>query len=57
MKLIIEVPVETYKFLKEHYESPYGVWDVHDAIKNGVPYEERPQCEWITRETPRVRHI
>ena len=45
MKLIIDIPYEMLETIKE------GTWSgshkLELAIRNGEPYEERPQGEWI----------
>ena len=45
MKLIIDIPEEEYRSILSYvqvYNSHYA-----DMIRNGKPYEERPQGEWI----------
>ena len=44
MKLIIDIPDEMYDCIKKDTESEMYIIDV---IKRGIPYEERPQGEWI----------
>lgn len=45
MKLIIDIPEDLYKWICEQYaNSNHEV--VYNAVKNGMPYEERPQGEW-----------
>lgn len=53
-KLIIDIPEEDYKFIKDlqfyHSGRRSGKTierNVINAIKNGKPYEERSQREWI----------
>lgn len=46
MKLIIDIPYEMYDVIKKDTESEMYI--IH-VIKNGIPYEERPQGKWITR--------
>lgn len=51
MKLIIDIPDEDYKFIKDLQSLIIGSRgncktiqkNVINAIKNGIPYEERPQ--------------
>lgn len=54
MKIVIDIPDEDYKFIKDlkFYNSGRRngktiEWNVINGIKNGKPYEERPQGEWI----------
>ena len=54
MKIVIDIPDEYYKFIKDlqfyHSGRRSGRTierNVINAIKNGTPYEERPQGEWI----------
>lgn len=46
MKLIIDIPEEKYEWVKKNNPNadPNSIVGV---IKNGIPYEERPQGEWI----------
>lgn len=56
MKLIIDIPEWKYKSICEGVEASKrcGVVgidpDIHEAIYNGKPYEERPQGEWVRKE-------
>lgn len=56
MKLIIDIPEWKYKSICEGIEASKrcGVVgidpDIHEAIYNGIPYEERLQGEWIVDE-------
>ena len=57
MKLIIDIPEEDYKFIKDlqfyHSGRRSGKTierNVINGIRNGTPYEERPQGEWIGGE-------
>ena len=43
MKLVIDLPEETYKRIKDGYV-PLGI---SKYLKNGTPYEERPHGEWV----------
>lgn len=49
MKIIIDVPNESYAWIKEHTSvrdySSTTEFVLCDAIRNGVPYEERPTGE------------
>lgn len=45
MKLIIDIPEQMY--LNAKADLLCGGAILVDAIKNGIPYEERPQGEWI----------
>lgn len=54
MKIVIDIPDEYYKFIKDlqfyHSGRRNGKTierNVINAIKNGKPYEEKPQGEWI----------
>ena len=54
MKLIIDIPDEDYKFIKEvqlylsvRRSGKTIERNVINAIKNGKPYEERPTGYWI----------
>lgn len=50
MKLIIDIPEDLYKWICEQYaNSNHEV--VYNAVKNGIPYEERPQGEWTDIST------
>lgn len=53
MKLIIDIPDEDYKFIKEvqlylsvRRSGKTIERNVINAIKNGLPYEERPQVNY-----------
>lgn len=50
MKLIIDVPNEVLK--SRHYCQYFGAWSTKltETIENGIPYEERPQGDSISRE-------
>ena len=50
MKLIIDVPNEVLK--SRHYCQYFGAWSTKltETIENGIPYEERPQGDLISRE-------
>ena len=48
MKLIIDIPDEYVEQLKNHTEGATAESEAVYAIRNGMPYEERPQGEWIT---------
>ena len=51
MKLIIDISDDEYNVIianSEYYKKQnWGSADVWDAVKNGTPYEERPQGEWV----------
>lgn len=44
MKLIINIPDEAYELLKSKSELDNIAESI---IANGIPYEERPQGEWV----------
>lgn len=44
MKLIIDIPDEVYDDI-EHNKGEY-INTLNWAVRNGIPYEERPQGEW-----------
>ena len=44
MKLIIDIPKEVVKAIQNGEDYRY---DIHTAIAQGIPYEERPHGEWI----------
>lgn len=57
MKIVIDIPDDDYKFIKDLYFYNSGrrsgktiERNVINAIKNGTPYEERPKGEWIVGE-------
>ena len=47
MKLIIDIPDEVLS--TRHYCLYFGAWSTKltETIENGIPYEEKPQGEWI----------
>lgn len=53
MKLIIDIPEWKYESICEGVEASKrcGVVgidpDIHEAIYNGIPYEERPHSKWV----------
>ena len=54
MKIVIDIPEEDYKFIQDlqFYNSGRRSGrtieqNVINGIRNGKPYEERPQGEWI----------
>ena len=48
MKLIIDIPESFYKNILICWEKIHPkMWEI---LKNGKPYEERPQGEWVARE-------
>lgn len=49
MKLIIDILDKDYKSIKDN-PSVWGRW-VQTIIANGIPYEERPQGEWLLLRT------
>lgn len=46
MKLIIDLPEDLYKWIKDKYDNPNGEV-AYSAIKNGIPYEENPHGKWV----------
>jgi hypothetical protein len=50
MKVVIDIPDDDYEYIKLLHE---GLTDyqttlkLYRAVKNGKPFEERPQGEWI----------
>ena len=44
MKLIIDIPEKVVTAIQNGEDYRY---DIHTAIAQGTPYEERPQGEWI----------
>lgn len=49
MKLIIDIPDDVYEDI-EHCKGDYINYYINSlnwAVRNGTPYEERPQGEWI----------
>ena len=54
MKLIIDIPKETYDIYKE-YAHDIDINTTVGAIANGIPYEERPKGEWI-EEPGKIPH-
>ncbi len=46
MKLIINIPDKAYELLKSRSELDNIAESI---IANGIPYEERPQGEWIEK--------
>lgn len=53
MKLIIDIPEDLYKWIKDKYENPNGEV-AYSAIKNGIPYEA--EGDLISREALK-KHI
>lgn len=45
MKLIIDIDADVYDDI-EHNKGEY-INTLNWAVRNGIPYEERPQGEWI----------
>ena len=45
MKMIIDIPDEVYKRMKDNKDYDYCALTY--AIDNGIPYEERPHGKWI----------
>ena len=43
MKLIIDIPEDVVTAIQNGQDYRY---DIHTAIAQGIPYEERPQGEW-----------
>ena len=50
MKLIIDIPEDKYEWIKKNNPNA-DVNSIVGAIANGIPYEERPQGEWIPVKT------
>ena len=58
MKLVIDIPDNEYKFIKDLQSLVIGgrgncrtiQRDVINAIKKGTPYEERPKGKWSEHE-------
>ena len=50
MKLMIDIEKDYYEILKFNIENgqKYKPWEI---IANGIPYEEKPQGEWIGIKT------
>lgn len=46
MKLIIDIPEKIVTAIQNGEDYRY---DIHTAIAQGIPYEERPQGEWIRK--------
>ena len=56
MKLIIDIPEEDYRYIKELQSLVIARGtcktiqrEVINAIKNGTPYEERPKGKWVKK--------
>ena len=47
MKLIIEIPDKVYNEYREGVMSMENDCIISNAVFDGIPYEERPQGEWI----------
>ena len=55
MKIVIDIPEEDYKFIKDLQSLIIGgrgngrtiQKNVINALRNGTPYEERPKGKWI----------
>ena len=54
MQLVIDIPEDDYKFIKDLQFYNSGIrsgrtieQNVINGIRNGKPYDERPQGEWI----------
>ena len=47
MKLIIDIPKHYYK-LKDIQNGSIACSQIVKAVKNGIPYEEKPPGEWIS---------
>lgn len=51
MKLIIDIPYEAYHTFKCELEKGNpNLNALAKIVADGIPYEERPQGEWINRE-------
>ena len=53
MKLIIDIPDEDYNRIKEWEDNITGYQTslvLYRAVRNGIPYDERPQGEWVCQE-------
>ena len=46
MKLIIDIPDEYLEQIKNNTEGSTAESEAVNAIRDGIPYEERPQGEW-----------
>ena len=49
MKLIIDIPDDVYEDI-EHCKGDYINYYINSlnwAVRNGIPYEERPQGKWV----------
>lgn len=49
MKLIIDIPEESYKWIRDNYENPCEEIAYY-VIKRGKPYEEQKQGDLISRK-------
>lgn len=47
MKLIIDIPNEGYDWIKNGFPDNEDKEFLIKAVKNGAPYDEKPQGEWI----------
>lgn len=51
MKLIIDIPEKVVTAIQNGEDYRY---DIHTTIAQGIPYEERPQGEWIEVKEERM---
>lgn len=51
MKLIIDIPDKVYNEYREGVMSMENNCIIGNAVFDGIPYEERPQGEWIPNYT------
>lgn len=49
MKLIIDIEPRYCKDMHSEVKAPYyeAINRITEAVSNGIPYEERPQGEWV----------
>ncbi len=47
MKLVIDIPDEYVEQIKNNTEGATAESEAVDAIRNGLPYENQPQGEWL----------
>jgi len=50
MKLVIDIPDEYVEQIKNNTEGATAESEAVDAIRNGIPYENQPQGDLISRE-------
>ena len=44
MKLVIDIPKEVVVAIENGFDY---IYDIHAAIAQGIPYEDRPQGDWL----------